>query len=74
MCVSELLPYMDILQASVSVHLNQLHGIGLLTVRKTGRYRYYSLADDGLVDLIDRFHDKIENIVNQTRSTTTGPR
>ena len=73
-CVSDLLPHLDILQPTVSVHLHQLLGIGLLNIRKTGRYRYYSLTDDGLVELIDRFFDKIEVMVNRARRYGPEPR
>ena len=61
-CVSELLPYFDILQPTVSVHLLQLQDVGLLDVRKEGRKRYYSLADERVLLLIDRFCERIWNM------------
>ena len=61
-CVSELLPYFDILQPTVSVHLLQLQDSGLLSVRKDGRKRYYSLADEKVLVLIDSFCERIWNM------------
>ena len=60
-CVSDLLPFFDILQPTVSVHLLQLNEVGLLNVRKDGRKRYYSVADDRILLHIDRFCEKIWN-------------
>lgn len=58
-CVSDLLPFFDILQPTVSVHLLQLHDAGLLNVRKDGRKRYYSLINDRILLHIDRFCERI---------------
>lgn len=61
-CVSEILPYFEILQPTVSVHLLQLQDIGLLNVRRDGRKRYYSLADERVLIFIDRFCERIWNM------------
>jgi ArsR family transcriptional regulator len=61
-CVSELLPFFDILQPTVSVHLLQLAEMGLLNVRRDGRKRLYSLADDKILVNIDKFCEKIWNL------------
>jgi DNA-binding transcriptional ArsR family regulator len=58
-CVSDLLPFFDILQPTVSVHLLMLENIGLLNVRRDGRKRYYSLADEKILLLIDSFCERI---------------
>ena len=60
-CVSELLPFFEILQPTVSVHLLLLEEIGLLTVRRDGRKRYYDLADENILLHIDRFCERIWN-------------
>ncbi|TRO61479.1 ArsR family transcriptional regulator [Candidatus Bathyarchaeota archaeon] len=60
-CVSELLPFFDILQPTVSVHLLMLENIGLLNVRRDGRKRYYSLVDKQILVIIDRFCERIGN-------------
>jgi DNA-binding transcriptional ArsR family regulator len=59
-CVSELLPFFEILQPTVSVHLLHLENIGLLKVRRNGRKRYYSLADEKILFSIDRFCESIK--------------
>jgi ArsR family transcriptional regulator len=61
-CVSELLPFFKILQPTVSVHLLLLQDIGLLSVRRDGRKRYYSLADERILLLIDGFCERIWNM------------
>jgi len=61
-CVSDLLPFFDILQPTVSVHLLMLENIGLLNVRRDGRKRYYSLADEKILLLIDSFCERIWNV------------
>ncbi len=58
-CVSELLPFFEILQPTVSVHLLLLQNTGLLKVRRDGRKRYYSLADEKVLLLIDSFCERI---------------
>jgi ArsR family transcriptional regulator len=60
-CVSELLPFFEILQPTVSVHLLQLQDIGLLDVCRDGRKRLYSLADERILFEIDKFCEKICN-------------
>jgi len=61
-CVSDFLPFFDILQPTVSVHLLQLQESGLLNVRRDGRKRYYRLADDRLVVLINSFYETIQSM------------
>jgi len=61
-CVSELLPYFEILQPTVSIHLLLLQDNGLLKVRKDGRKRYYSLANENVLVLIDSFCETIWDI------------
>ena len=48
-CVSDLLPFFNIQQPTVSIHLLQLEAIGLLKVHRNGRKRLYSLVDDDLL-------------------------
>ena len=61
-CVSELLPFFNILQPTVSVHLIMQQEVGFLNVRRDGRKRYYSLADDYLLLQIDRFCESISDM------------
>jgi ArsR family transcriptional regulator len=60
-CVSEILPFFDILQPTVSVHLLKLQESGLLDVRRDGRKRYYRLSDHRVLDLINSFYNKIQS-------------
>ena len=60
-CVSDLLPFFEILQPTVSVHLLMLEDVGLLNVRRDGRKRFYSLADEKTLLLIDDFYERLWN-------------
>ena len=62
-CVSDLLPFFDILQPTVSIHLLMLQDLGLLKVRRDGRRRYYSLASDDILKQLDRLCERINKTV-----------
>ena len=57
-CVSELLPFFDILQPTVSIHLLSLQDLGLLKARRHGRRRYYSLTNENILVQLDRFFER----------------
>ena len=59
-CVSELLPFFDILQPTVSIHLLSLQDLGLLKARRHGRRRYYCLASDDILVQLDGFFDRLD--------------
>jgi ArsR family transcriptional regulator len=62
-CVSDLLPFFDILQPTVSVHLLTLRDLGLLKVRKEGRRRYYSLVSNDILIQLDRLSERVDRSV-----------
>jgi DNA-binding transcriptional ArsR family regulator len=62
-CVSDLLPFFDILQPTVSVQLLTLRDLGLLKVRKEGRRRYYSLVSNDILIQIDRLSERVDRSV-----------
>ena len=62
-CVSDLLPFFDILQPTVSVHLLTLRDLGLLKVRKEGRRRYYSLVSNDILIQIDRLSERVDRVI-----------
>ncbi len=62
-CVSELLPFFEILQPTVSIHLLSLQDLGLLKARRHGRRRYYSLASSEILIQLDRFFDRIDRVI-----------
>ncbi len=62
-CVSELLPFFDILQPTVSIHLLTLQDLGLLKARRDGRRRYYSLASDDILIQLDKFCERIDRAI-----------
>lgn len=62
-CVSDLLPFFEILQPTVSIHLLMLQDLGLLKVRRDGRRRYYSLASDDILIQLDRFCQHVDRAI-----------
>lgn len=62
-CVSDLLPFFDILQPTVSIHLLMLQDLGLLKARRDGRRRYYSLAREDILIQLDRFSESISRAI-----------
>ena len=52
-CVCELTDALDAAQSRLSFHLRVLKEAGLLTDRKEGRWSYYALVPDALVELHD---------------------
>ena len=62
-CVSDLLPFFDILQPTVSIHLLTLRDLGLLKVRKEGRRRYYSLVSNDILIQIDRLSERVDRAI-----------
>ena len=62
-CVSDLLPFFDILQPTVSIHLLMLQDLGLLNARRDGRRRYYSLASEDVLIQLDRFCERIDRAI-----------
>src|SRR5690242_19511091 len=52
-CVCELQDGLDAAQSRLSFHLSVLKVAGLVTVRKEGRWMYYSIAPDALAEVHD---------------------
>lgn len=61
-CVSDLLPYFDILQPTVSTHLLLLEEAGLLKVRRDGRRKYYNISDHRIYDALDSFYMEVTEL------------
>lgn len=64
-CVSDMLPFFDILQPTVSTHLLLMEESGLLKVRREGRRRIYSASDPRLYEVLDFFIEEISNIISR---------
>lgn len=52
-CVCELTEELDTAQSRLSWHLKTLADAGLITARKEGRWNYYALSPDALVEAHD---------------------
>ena len=62
-CVSELLPFFEILQPTVSIHLLSLQDLGLLKARRHGRRRYYSLTSENILIQLDGFFERLDRSI-----------
>jgi len=62
-CVSELLPFFEILQPTVSIHLLSLQDLGLLKARRQGRRRYYSLTSENILIQLDGFFERLDRSI-----------
>ena len=62
-CVSELLPFFEILQPTVSIHLLSLQDLGLLKARRQGRRRYYSLTSENNLVQLDGFYERLDRTI-----------
>lgn len=63
-CVSDLLPFFDILQPTVSTHLLILEEAGILKVRRWGRKRMYSISNPHIYEVLDEFVEELKDHVN----------
>jgi ArsR family transcriptional regulator, arsenate/arsenite/antimonite-responsive transcriptional repressor len=52
-CVCDLIPPLGLAQPTVSYHLKQLAGAGLVERERRGNFAYYRLADGALEQLAD---------------------
>ncbi|MFW6192433.1 MAG: ArsR/SmtB family transcription factor [Gemmatimonadota bacterium] len=56
-CVCELTEAMEVSQSLLSFHLKKLKEAGLVRDRREGRWAYYRLNTEGLVELRDRLDE-----------------
>ncbi|WP_201715549.1 ArsR/SmtB family transcription factor [Rossellomorea arthrocnemi] len=64
--VSQIVGELDGSQSSISQHLACLRGCGLIVGRQEGKYTYYSLSNQHVLDLLNMFDvvlDEVENDV-----------
>ncbi|MCW4048487.1 MAG: metalloregulator ArsR/SmtB family transcription factor [Candidatus Bathyarchaeota archaeon] len=64
-CVSDLLPFFDILQPTVSTHLLMLEETGFLKVRREGRKRYYSISNPKVYEFLDSFIEELSGVISR---------
>lgn len=52
-CVCEIVPHLNLIQPVVSRHLKILRDVGIISCRKDGTKRMYSLVDARIFDAVD---------------------
>jgi DNA-binding transcriptional ArsR family regulator len=71
---SELARVADITPQTASGHLTRMASAGLVTVRKQGRHRYYSLASPDVARMMDSIMQVASGIETLRPAPVTGPR
>ena len=64
-CVCKIVPHLDIIQPVVSRHLKILKNCGMVTKRKDGNKRFYSISDPEVVKIIDALTPEIMNSLTE---------
>ena len=64
-CVCKIVPHVDLIQPVVSRHLKILKNCGMVTCRKDGNWRLYSVADPEIFKVIDGLTPEIMNSLTE---------
>ena len=71
-CVCHLEAQLGYRQAYISQHMMALRQAGVLTDRRSGRYIYYSLADERILDLLALSAEILDAPLPKTESVSCG--
>ena len=64
-CVCKIVPHVDLIQPVVSRHLKILKNCGMVTSRKDGNKRLYSIADPQIFKILDALTPEIMNSLTE---------
>ena len=64
-CVCKIVPHLDLIQPVVSRHLKILKNCGMVTKRKDGNKRFYSIAEPQIFKIIDALNPEIMDSLTQ---------
>ena len=64
-CVCKIVPHVDLIQPVVSRHLKILKNCGMVTKRKEGNKRFYSIAEPQIFKIIDALTPEIMNSLTE---------
>ena len=60
LCVCEILEAMDKSQSTISHHLNMMKKENILLTRKEGKWIYYRLADENIIEILENLFNIVE--------------
>ena len=60
LCVCEILEAMDRSQSTISHHLNMMKKENILLTRKEGKWIYYRLADENIIEILENLFNIVE--------------
>ncbi|MBQ6345861.1 MAG: winged helix-turn-helix transcriptional regulator [Methanobrevibacter sp.] len=58
LCVCQILEAIDKSQSTISHHLNMMKKEGVLSARKQGKWIYYKLANENIIDSLEEIFEK----------------
>ena len=64
-CVCKIVPHVDLIQPVVSRHLKILKNCGMVTKRKEGNKRFYSITEPQIFKIIDILNPEIMNSLTE---------
>jgi DNA-binding transcriptional ArsR family regulator len=64
-CVCEIVPYVGLIQPLISRHLKILKDCGLVSDRKDGNRRLYSVTDSRVLEIIDAVTPELVNVISR---------
>ena len=64
-CVCKIVPHVDLIQPVVSRHLKILKNCGMVSSRKDGNRRLYSIADLQVFEIVDSLTPEIMNLLTE---------
>lgn len=64
-CVCKIVPHVDLIQPVVSRHLKILKNCGMVTKRKEGNKRFYSITEPQIFKIIDTLNPEIMNSLTE---------
>jgi DNA-binding transcriptional ArsR family regulator len=57
-CVCKIFPYVKKTQSTVSIHLNNLEKAGIVKSRRDGKFIYYSISDNRIIQVLKLLETK----------------
>jgi ArsR family transcriptional regulator len=64
-CVCKIIPHLGLIQPVVSRHLKILRDSGIVRDRKEGNYRFYSISDPKIYEVIDAISPELARVLTE---------
>ena len=64
-CVCEIVPHVNLIQPAISRHLKILRDCGLVKDRKEANWRFYSITDKRILEMIDALDSSLADALSR---------